>query len=81
MHTEDARRIILRAANAGPRSPQKGNKNNSGGSQAPHIINIAGSRVSASANASSSTVANAVAVSPLGPEGAAIVTAGIEGYV
>ena len=57
MHTEDARRIILRAANAGPRSPQKGNKNNPGGSQAPHIINIAGSRVSASANASSSTVA------------------------
>ena len=49
MHTEDARRIILRAANAGPRSPQKGGKGQSGGSQAPHIINIVGSRTSASA--------------------------------
>ena len=55
MHTEDARRIILRAANAGPRSPQKGGKGQSGGSQAPHIINIAGSRTSASAATSVST--------------------------
>lgn len=55
MHTEDARRIILRAANAGPRSPQKGGKGPSGGNQVPHIINIAGSRVSASAAAPAST--------------------------
>lgn len=55
MHTEDARRIILRAANAGPRSPQKGGKGPAGGNHAPHIINIAGSRVSASAVTSTST--------------------------
>ena len=54
MHTEDARRIILRAANAGPRSPQKGGiVVPSGGGQVPHIVNIVGSRVSASAAAPS----------------------------
>ena len=55
MHTEDARRIILRAANAGPRSPQKRGKGPSSGNQVPHIINIAGSRVSASSTAPVST--------------------------
>ena len=54
MHTEDARRIILRAANAGSRSPQKGGKGSYGENHAPHIINIAGSRVSASAGTSTS---------------------------
>merc|ERR1712223_1470042 len=55
MNTEDARRIILRAANVGNRSPHKGIKVKSANDQIPHIINIAGSRVSASAATSAST--------------------------
>ena len=55
MNTEDARRIILRAANVGNRSPHKGIKVKSTNDQTPHIINIAGSRVSASAATSAST--------------------------
>ena len=63
MHTEDARRIILRAANAGPRSPQKGGIGSSGGGQMPHIVNIVGSRVSASAaTPSAATTSNEIVI-------------------
>ena len=55
MNTEDARRIILRAANVGNRSPHKGIKVKAANDQTPHIINIAGSRVSASAATSALT--------------------------